>query len=259
MNCAERNVIREPKLYDLFNSGCREDIQMYPAFFQKTSPILELGVGTGRLAIPLAEQGYSVVGIDNSKEMLGHLQSKLIAIKQDVASRIRLIEQDFCKLSLDEKFDYACYPFCTFNYLLTYEQQINALSSLYKTLTKNATVVFDLMTIHTFHDMLNCERIVPYDTTHDAELDLDVIISTQGFYNQSTQIYSQERLFKYYSQNDIVFEKRVRMINRIVFWGEFQLLLDKSGFRILDQFGSYRLTKFSSTSESLIVIATPVN
>src|SRR5688500_19962569 len=39
-------------------------------------PVLELGVGTGRLAIPLAERGVDVVGVDSSPAMLERLASK---------------------------------------------------------------------------------------------------------------------------------------------------------------------------------------
>jgi SAM-dependent methyltransferase len=39
-------------------------------------PILELGVGTGRLAIPLAQQGFTVHGVDGSEQMLQLLQAK---------------------------------------------------------------------------------------------------------------------------------------------------------------------------------------
>jgi len=39
-------------------------------------PVLELGVGTGRLALPLAERGLDVTGLDDSPEMLGRLRAK---------------------------------------------------------------------------------------------------------------------------------------------------------------------------------------
>ncbi|MEO1336284.1 MAG: class I SAM-dependent methyltransferase, partial [Myxococcota bacterium] len=39
-------------------------------------PVLELGVGTGRVAIPLAKRGLNVAGIDNSSDMLAKLAAK---------------------------------------------------------------------------------------------------------------------------------------------------------------------------------------
>jgi SAM-dependent methyltransferase len=54
-------------------------------------PVLELGVGTGRLALPLVDAGLSVVGIDASKEMLDALRAKpdsrrVLAVLGDMAA-----------------------------------------------------------------------------------------------------------------------------------------------------------------------------
>jgi SAM-dependent methyltransferase len=43
---------------------------------ESAGPLLELGVGTGRLALPLAEAGYDVRGVDASPAMVGHLRAK---------------------------------------------------------------------------------------------------------------------------------------------------------------------------------------
>lgn len=47
-------------------------------------PVLELGVGTGRLAIPIAQQGVEVVGVDSSRAMLDQLLAKAAAVGADV-------------------------------------------------------------------------------------------------------------------------------------------------------------------------------
>jgi Cyclopropane fatty acid synthase and related methyltransferases len=248
-------VVKEPKLYDLFNQRCIEDIEIYTTLFKDAHTILELGIGTGRLAIPLAERGFQVDGVDISIEMLEFLQTKISKLPTEIQNRIIYEHQDFCRLSLSKKYKYACFPFCTFNYLLTVEQQVDALMALRKHLVDDAIIVFDLMTIHTFKDMLYHADIVPYETTCDTETDMDVIISTQGFYNQATQIYTQERFFKYFSQNDCVIEKRVKMVNRIIQMGEFQLLLDKCGYKITNYYGNYNFSEFNSQSQCLIVMA----
>ncbi|MEE2767846.1 MAG: class I SAM-dependent methyltransferase [Actinomycetota bacterium] len=56
-------------------------------------PILELGVGTGRLALPLAERGLEVTGLDASSEMLDRLRAK------PHADRLTLLEGDMSALS----------------------------------------------------------------------------------------------------------------------------------------------------------------
>lgn len=248
----ELDVLKEPSLYDLFNSNCVEDMPMYYKMFSNAEKVLELGIGTGRIALPLIKKGIKVVGVDNSKEMLSYLKSKIEKIPL-YAERIKTFYQDFCFLNLEEKFDFAFYPFCTFNYLLTLEQQEKALASLKPNLTKKAIVIFDLMTINTFPKML-------YDTQQIySELSMnngkEVAITIQSRFNQSTQIYTQNRIFKYYNGNDFITEKKVKMMNRIFFIGEFELLLEKCGYKIIKIYGDYNMGKFTSKSECLIIEA----
>lgn len=55
-------------------------------------PVLEFGIGTGRRALPLADRGLRVVGVDGSAEMLGLLAAK------PRAERIRTVQGDFAEV-----------------------------------------------------------------------------------------------------------------------------------------------------------------
>lgn len=78
------------QLYDetrVFNAGCFNSALDYlverspPSVFNK---LFEPGIGTGRIAIPLAERGYQVTGVDISEEMLELLNTKLLQMKQSL-------------------------------------------------------------------------------------------------------------------------------------------------------------------------------
>jgi len=70
---------------------------------------LEIGVGTGRIALPLAELGYDVTGVDISREMLSKLREKLNAhLDAGRALRLRVEEADAHDLPFqDDTFDAA--------------------------------------------------------------------------------------------------------------------------------------------------------
>src|SRR5215469_18786484 len=61
-------------------------------FRNTTGPILELGCGTGRAAIPLAEAGFEVHGLDASSAMLSVARSKRERLLAPVATRLFLTE-----------------------------------------------------------------------------------------------------------------------------------------------------------------------
>ena len=73
-------------------------------------PVLELGVGTGRVAIPLAKDGHEVVGIDRSEAMLKRAE----AHARRARVTVRLIESDMRTFSLDRAFALITIPFNTF-------------------------------------------------------------------------------------------------------------------------------------------------
>ena len=59
------------ELYDPWSRSVTEDVAFYVAEACQTGgPVVELGIGTGRIAIPIAQKGVQVIGVDSSREML---------------------------------------------------------------------------------------------------------------------------------------------------------------------------------------------
>ena len=59
------------ELYDPWSRSVVEDVGFYVAEARKSGgTVVELGIGTGRIAIPIAETGKRVIGVDSSREML---------------------------------------------------------------------------------------------------------------------------------------------------------------------------------------------
>jgi len=107
--------------------------------------VLELGVGTAALAIPLASEGYQVVGIDNSPDMLAVAEGKLSECDQSVRGRLRLIKEDMRNFDLGEKdFDFAFIAFNTFLHLLNHEEEINCLHRIHEHLRPKGGLAIDV-------------------------------------------------------------------------------------------------------------------
>ncbi|MBF8291116.1 MAG: Class SAM-dependent methyltransferase [Chloroflexi bacterium] len=83
------------RLYDLDLSADPGDVDLYLALAARTDgPVVELAVGSGRVAVPLAEAGYEVTGIDLDPAMLARARIRATTAGLAVARRVRLIEGD---------------------------------------------------------------------------------------------------------------------------------------------------------------------
>jgi SAM-dependent methyltransferase len=93
------------------------------------SPVLEVGVGTGRLAFCLAAAGLDVVGIDSSPAMLRALERKR-AEAPPLPGRLQVLAADARAFALRRRFSMAIVAFRTFLYLLTLRDQRRALRAI---------------------------------------------------------------------------------------------------------------------------------
>lgn len=92
-------------------------------------PVLELGVGAGRVAIELARRGHRVTGVDDSKAMLASLQRRLATETPAVRARVTVLRQDLRRLKLPRgKFRLALLPFNTFCHFETIADQDRVLA-----------------------------------------------------------------------------------------------------------------------------------
>lgn len=247
------NIMSEPVLYDIFNANCVEDIEMYKKMCININQVLELGIGTGRIAIPLAQSGIHVVGIDNSTQMLAALKKK---IENDNIDNISYYCQEMQDIMIESKFEFILCPFCTFNFLLSIEEQKKALLAVRKVMKEKSKIVFDLLTPYTFSGAFQDNSLKHFDSYSCLGEDSHIEIYTSSKFDQCNQILSQERVYRKYDNDMLVAEFHSTMRNRLFFLGEFQLLLDKCGYKILNIYGNYKFSQFSQFSQSLIVVAT---
>ena len=73
------------RVYDLQHNTYTPDIPMYLEFARRFcsaqhAPVLELGAGTGRVLLPLAQAGFAITGVDNTAEMLAIAHQQVRAL-----------------------------------------------------------------------------------------------------------------------------------------------------------------------------------
>jgi SAM-dependent methyltransferase len=107
--------------------------------------ILDLGCGTGSHAIPLAQRGYTVTGVDRSEEMLRHAMEKTSNAQFSPGCEPpRFVHADLRFLDLDTQFDAVLMMFAVLGYQRSNEDVLSALQSVQKHLKPGGLFVCDV-------------------------------------------------------------------------------------------------------------------
>jgi SAM-dependent methyltransferase len=131
------------ELYDPWSRSVTEDVGFYVAEARKSGgTVVELGVGTGRIAIPIAETGKRVIGIDSSREMLAACRRRAHAA--GVAELIDLRPGDLRHPPLDEQVPLVICPFRSYLHLADDGERIEALEAARRALVPGGRLIFDV-------------------------------------------------------------------------------------------------------------------
>ncbi|MDQ6661437.1 MAG: class I SAM-dependent methyltransferase, partial [Chloroflexota bacterium] len=129
--------------YDREHAHFDEDLDMYQSFAELSlGPILELACGSGRLLVPLARDGYELVGVDSSAEMLRLARQQLEA--EELAKRVTLIQQDMRALHLSQQFRLAFIALGSFAHITSRQAQQQALASIRAQMAYSGTFILDI-------------------------------------------------------------------------------------------------------------------
>src|SRR5512139_2154989 len=130
------------ELYDLFYADFQDDIEMYRGFAERTGgSILEVGSGTGRVALALAREGHAVVGLELSEAMRAVAQRK--AARVQLGDRVEFVAGDMRRFQLDQHFGLIGVPLNTFLHNLTLDDQLATLACFKKHLHPGGLLVLD--------------------------------------------------------------------------------------------------------------------
>jgi len=131
------------RLYDAWSTGVIEDISFYvEEALASRGPVVELGVGTGRIAIPTAMAGVHVIGVDSSAQMLAVCAEAAGAA--GVSARVELREGDLRRPPVEERVPLVTCPFRAYLHLSGDDQRLEALAAARDLLLPGGKLVFDV-------------------------------------------------------------------------------------------------------------------
>jgi SAM-dependent methyltransferase len=193
---------------------------------------LELGIGTGRLALPLAARGVSVHGIDASHAMIRRLKEK------PGGDQILVTVDDFVNIGSipDRPFDLAFCGFNTFFALLTQEDQLTCFKGVSSILTRAGAFVLELFV----PDLSRFDRHQPALIGALEDDDLQIEASRHDAMTQRVS----SRMVQIRDGTVRVFPIEIRYA-----WpSELDLMAQLAGMRLAERWGGWDRSPFKASS-----------
>jgi SAM-dependent methyltransferase len=202
-------------------------------------PVLELGPGTGRLALPLVERGVQVHGIEASPRMAERMRAK------PGGERVRIMLGDFADVGVDGAFTVVFAAFNTFTNLFTREDQVRCFANVARHLTADGSFVIEAL-------VPSPEMMKAGHTVNVLQVDADNVVLGASFYDRVSQ-----QLRMVYLVFD---ERRVRLIPlhaRFVWPAELDLMARLAGLRLQERWEGWRREEFTAESRNQVSVYVP--
>jgi ubiquinone/menaquinone biosynthesis C-methylase UbiE len=241
------------RYYDADTRYHVEDIHMYQEMARRTGgPVLEFMCGTGRLLLPLANDGYEVTGVDSSPAMLDIAHQRVA--EQELQDKVTLIEADARKVELPEQhFPLIFIGINSFMHMQQVKDQLELLNKARQALAPGGVFMIDLYnpnpaSLSLDDSRMRLERDYIMDGRHVCKfvmIESDMATQTAMmffFYDSVDEEGNMKRLGVHFSM-------------RWVYRYELEHLLARAGFRIQAIYGSYDLDDYTSDSDRLIAVA----
>lgn len=246
------------RLYDLDLIEDPGDLDLYLALAARTGgPILELGAGTGRISIPLAEAGHRVTAVDNDPAMLNRARDLARAAGTATEQRIEFVEADLLELALPKAgtFRMAFIGLNSLFLLATRAAQREAFATMARHLAPGGLAVADIW-LPDADDLARFDGrlILEYERRDPSSNDLVTkvaaaqhdsasgIVNLTSIYEQGTQGTSPVRFVR----SDVL---------RLVSADELRDMAEGAGFEVETLAGSYDLEPIGPGSDRAIVVA----
>ena len=246
------------EIYDWVFSRRTDDVRFYVEQARRFGgPVLELGSGTGRVAIPIAEAGIEVVGLESSTAMLREARRKSAALGASAGS-LEWVDADMRDFSLGRRFALVIIPFRGFLSLLSVEEQLDCLRCVRGHLAPGGRLIFDVFVPDL--DMLTDDGSTPFhaeDVPH-PESGSRLVIWHQNRFDNHNQINNARTIIEEVDAGGEVVRRLYREFQiRYVHRFEAQHLLELAGFRVEELYGDFALAPFDESSADMVWVAAP--
>ena len=230
---------RDVRQYDNQHAYLTEDIAFYVQQAQQFGPpVLELACGTGRITLPIAQQGLEIAGIDKSESMLARAKEKT-AGHDPVTWHLG----DIRAFDFGRKFKMIFLPFNSIAHLHDFQSIRACFEAVKKHLDAEGRFIVDFFNPELAFLTRDDEQPRLVSEYPDPDSKNTVVLTETNRYDKATQI---NHITWHYKIGDRAFTAALDM--RIFYPQELEALLLYNGFNIENKYGDFDKSPFTSES-----------
>jgi SAM-dependent methyltransferase len=228
-----------------------EDVAFYEALVAELGgPVLEYGVGDGRVALPLARAGHELTGVDLSRPMLDAFRATLAAEPAAVRRRVKLVEGDMSQVALRRRFPLVICPFNALLHLYDRASLEAFFARVHAHLAPGGRFVFDISVPapeDLARDPSRAYRVPPF--RHPTA---GCVVKYEEYfaYDHVSQVLHVDFVFT--ERDDPSHRWKTHLAQRMYFPQEIEALLHYNGFRVLAVEGDFEGGPLTGASDTMV-------
>ena len=250
------DYVRWAERYDIFYEAAPEgELEFYlNAIDRCDGTVLELGVGTGRIAIPAAAMGHDIMGIDINRPMLDRACLKSAAAP--LSGKLDLVEADMSKIDLPRKnFSLVIIPAHTLALVTNERGQSETLMRCAEHMAPNSTLIFNLF--NPSDDLIYGDTGETFllGVVEDDENGVRHVLTGTNDFDTTRQVNRCTQVIETLNtEGETIDREELQVLFRYLRHDQVNEMLEKAGLEATEVFGDFDGSPLTDDSEEMIYI-----
>lgn len=245
------------RYYDAETSDKTDDLLFFSELAaEHDGPILDVGCGTGRVLLHMAQEGHSVHGVDDSAQMLAVLARKLDAFPH-LRTFVTYAQADILTYEAPQPYALILLSYNALMHFHDQDRQIALLNNLRRMVDEDGLLVIDLPNAGETFATQDTDAILLDRSFIDPETGHLVMLQSHSYLDRTTQRLRVQWIYDEIGEDGTVKRLVVPHILRYYFQPEIALLLQVTGWEVEAVYGDVDESPYEDGCPRMVVLARP--
>ncbi|MFQ3659618.1 MAG: class I SAM-dependent methyltransferase [Anaerolineae bacterium] len=245
------------RFYDAETADRVDDLALYSRLADEVgAPIFDVGCGTGRVLLHLAQEGHRAHGVDNDAAMLARLETKLNALPH-LREFVTYEQADILTYRTTQRCPLVLLTYNALMHFHAQEAQIALLKRLRALIAEGGRLVIDLPNAGETFATQDSDALLLDRTFIDPDSGHLIMLQSHSVLDRTTQLLHVKWIYDEIDADGVVHRLIAPHVLRYFFYPEMTLLLKLCGFRVEAVYGGCDEEPFEDGCERMVIYARP--